>query len=259
MLNDQLIHLKSWFHTYSHDFLTGDAEADGPHTLKIDHTARVCENICHLARSIGMTERQQRMAEAVGLFHDVGRFEQYQRFGTFNDHKSVNHAALGVKVLETANVLDRLDGDRRALLLDAIRFHNAPALPGNKPAETTLFMRLIRDADKLDIWKVFADYYRHDQVPEPAIVQYLADTPACSDAIIDAIGQHRMAKFQHMRSINDFKLLQLSWVFDIQFIETLVQAGKRGDLRVIADSLPDNAAVQGAVSVVMAKVASATP
>ena len=41
-----------------------------------------------------------RIAEAVALLHDVGRFEQYKRYGTFNDRKSVNHAALGVEIMK---------------------------------------------------------------------------------------------------------------------------------------------------------------
>lgn len=251
---DPVSHLKRWFDTYSHSFLSGDVSADGPHNLKIAHTRRVCEIMAHLGKAIGLSARQLGLAETIGLFHDLGRFEQYRCFGTFNDRLSVNHAALSVNVLETAGILNDLPATDRSIIMDAIRFHNAPSLPGNKPEENTFFMRLIRDADKLDIWKVFADYYRTGTTPEPAIVQHLSDLPICSPSMINAILEKRMANFKEMKSINDFKLVQLSWVFDLNFPESLALAATHGNLRVIAQSLPADAPVQQAVSVVMEKL-----
>ena len=56
-------------------------------------------------------------------------------------------------------------------------------------------------------------------------------------------------------SLNDFKLLQLSWVFDLHFSETFIQAKKRGDLATIAQSLPDDRAVRLATASVMEQLA----
>ena len=210
-----------------------------------------CANICILGKSLDLYATHMRLAETVGLLHDVGRFAQFRRYGTFIDSQSVNHAALGVDVLKNNAVLESLEADKQAIVTDAVRMHNAPVLPVNRPPENLLFISLIRDADKLDIWKVFADYFRADQPPEPAIVQHLCDRPIWSKPIIEAIMQQRMAKFQEMKSLNDFKLLQLSWVFDLNFPETSIQATKRGDLAAIACSLPDAPAVQRAVETAM--------
>ncbi|BBO73637.1 metal-dependent phosphohydrolase [Desulfosarcina widdelii] len=250
----QSIHLsdiQSWFSDYTRSFLTGEPNKDSAHQLKIDHTARVCKNIRMLAASIDLSEDQMRIAEAVALLHDLGRFEQYKRYGTFNDRKSVNHAALGVEIMEKTGVLEDLDDDERKRIVDAVRFHNAPALPSGKPPEELIFLRLIRDADKLDIWKVFADYYRYDNEPETAIVQHLPDRPTWAPSIIEDIVNRRMARFSHMETLNDFKLLQLSWVFDLNFPETYFLARQRGDLAVIAGSLPDVPSLRRAVAVVM--------
>jgi HD superfamily phosphohydrolase YqeK len=251
MHNDLLIRLKTWFAAYTRSFLTDEATADSPFVLKIDHTARVCENICLLGRSIHLTDGRMRIAEAIGLLHDVGRFVQYRRYRTFNDRHSANHAVLGIHVLEADAVLDDLAADDKIMIIDAVRFHNAPALPRNRSPEATVFMKLIRDADKLDIWKVFADFFRFDQRPEKAIVQDLPDDPGWSEAMVEAIVAKRPADFQDMKTLNDFRLLQLSWVFDLNFTETCVQARKRGDLAAIAGLLPDDRAVHHAVAGVM--------
>ena len=248
---DQLIRLKTWFAAYTSSFLANEATADSPFVLKIDHTQRVCENICLLGRSIHLTDEQMCIAEAIGLLHDVGRFVQYRRYRTFNDRQSANHAVLGIHVLEADAVLDDLTVDDKTMIIDAVRFHNAPALPRKRPPESMVFIKLIRDADKLDIWKVFADFFRCDQRPERAIVQNLPDDPGWSHAMVEAIVQKRPAEFQDMKTLNDFRLLQLSWVFDLNFTETFVQARKRGDLAAIAGLLPDDRAVHHAVTCVM--------
>jgi putative nucleotidyltransferase with HDIG domain len=251
--------LKEWFDSYARAFLTGNPQLDSPLTLKIEHTARVCENIRQLARTIGLGEEKVRLAEAIGLFHDVGRFEQYRRYHTFNDQQSINHATAGIDVLTQANILDPLPDEEKTIIVDAVRFHNAPALPEGDPSDSQVFMRLIRDADKLDIWKVFADYYRHHAPHNPTVVQHLVDLPTWEPKIVEAIMQHCTARFKDMKSINDFKLLQLSWVFGLHFPATAVLARKRGDLETIASTLPADDAIQQAISTVMARLAKAAP
>ena len=251
MQTDQFNRLKRWFKTYTRSFLTGDASEDSPLTLKIDHTTRVQANIGVLGRSIDLPPDRLRLAETIGLLHDVGRFAQYQRYGTFNDRRSVNHAKLGIDVIRENRLVVDLEIDDQQLILDAIRFHNLPALPSNKPSASQLFMRLIRDADKLDIWKVFADFYRNRQLPDEAIIQHLSDQPTWTAAIVESIAQGSTARFQDMNSLNDFKLLQLSWIFDLNFPASVRLAGQRNDLATIADSLPDAPTLRQAVSIIM--------
>ena len=65
--------------------------------LKIDHTYRVAALCEQIARSIPLTEEQTDHAWLAGLLHDVGRFEQLRRYGTFEDAKSIDHAACSRK------------------------------------------------------------------------------------------------------------------------------------------------------------------
>ncbi len=254
---DRLTRLKSWFEAYARSFLTGDADTDGPLALKIDHTARVCRNIHRIGQAIGLTDAQLMTADAVALLHDIGRFTQYRRFGTFNDRQSANHATLGIDALAQAAAFNALPPDAKRIIVDAIRYHNVRRLPTRQAPESALFRRLIRDADKLDIWRVFADCYRHRDRPDSTVVLNLPDRPTWNVQIIRSIANRQIANLHQMQSLNDFKLLQLSWVFDINFTETLIQASNRGHLGAIARSLPDAPAVQQAVGHVMERLAQA--
>ena len=67
--------------------------------LKIDHTYRVCSLCQQIAAQSGFDENEIEIAWLTGLLHDVGRFEQLRRYGTFVDAKSIDHAEFGADIL----------------------------------------------------------------------------------------------------------------------------------------------------------------
>lgn len=250
MRADHVDRLQAWFDSFSRSFLKGTAEVDTPLLLKIEHTQRVMGNIVRLAHAIGMNAQAVRVAEVIALFHDIGRFDQYHRYGTFNDRQSANHARLGVTVMKKNGVLSPLADDQQAIILDAIQLHNAPTLPPDRSPESLIFLRLIRDADKLDIWRIFAETFTNRRGSHPTVIQNLPDAPTWSAAILAAIDEKRMARLKNMKSLIDFKLLQLSWVFDLQFDETCRQALMRGNVMEIARTLPEDGALRRTICLV---------
>lgn len=68
--------------------------------LKVLHSYKVSTIAKEIALDIGLSEKDVCLAEIIGLFHDIGRFEQVKRYQTFLDSKSVDHAELGVSILQ---------------------------------------------------------------------------------------------------------------------------------------------------------------
>ena len=62
--------------------------------LKEKHSLRVCNEILNIGKNHNLTDNNLRLAEAMALFHDIGRFEQYTRYQTFVDKKSENHGVM---------------------------------------------------------------------------------------------------------------------------------------------------------------------
>ncbi|MBE6071405.1 MAG: HD domain-containing protein [Clostridium butyricum] len=124
--------------------------------LKIDHTYRVSELCERIALSIGMSKEDIDIAWLTGLLHDIGRFEQVRRYGTFNDFRSIDHAKLGVEILfNEGNIRDFVeDTSKDELIKNVIECHNAYKIPENFSKRTTVFSNILRDADKIDIFKV---------------------------------------------------------------------------------------------------------
>lgn len=147
--------VKDEFAKYTSDFDAGD----GKIKLKIDHTYRVAAICERVAKSIGLTKEDTELAWLLGMLHDIGRFKQVREYGTFNDARSIDHALASVQVLfEEGEIRKYIQTDvYDDLIYTAIRQHNAFRLPENLSDRTQMFCDLLRDADKVDIFKVNTD------------------------------------------------------------------------------------------------------
>ena len=133
-----------------------------PHVLqawKIYHTFRVVDNSILLARSLNLNEEDIKIASLIGLLHDIGRFEQVRIYNMFNDYESTDHAILGVNILKENNFIDEFVVDKKIqnVVLTAINNHNKYKIEDGLDDYTLMFCKIIRDADKLDIFKIFAE------------------------------------------------------------------------------------------------------
>jgi hypothetical protein len=188
------------------------------------------------------------LAEIMGLFHDVGRFKQYAVYGTFKDVDSENHAMLGLRQMAAHKVLSGCTRDEKRWITKAIAFHNTMKIPEDQDERTLFFIRLLRDADKLDIWRVFIDYYKvRDKQVNAAVEIGLPDDPAFSPSVIAALKNGRFARIQDLKTFNDFKLLQISWVFDLNFIPSFRAVKERAYIEKIEATLPHSKEITAAV------------
>lgn len=193
------------------------------------------------------------IAEVMALFHDIGRFEQFIRYRTFVDKKSENHGELGVKILQQEKVLAVLEEDTRELILKAILYHNRLLIPENESPVCIYFSRLLRDADKLDIFNLFSTYYYLDNSEKSSAVELdLPDVPEISGKVLNSLRQGSMVGIQHLRSVNDFKLLQMGWIYDINYQPTFRMIYERGYLQKIKDTLPSTEEIDSIYSSLMA-------
>lgn len=83
------------FKNYVKDYNPNDPKI----ALKIAHIERVSQKARLISENLRLEEEDIRLAELIGILHDIGRFEQIRKYNTFMDKDSVNHAEYGVKVL----------------------------------------------------------------------------------------------------------------------------------------------------------------
>ncbi len=243
--------IKNWFTEYVRSFKDGNEIDRSNIVLKEDHTLRVCKEILYIGKKLGLDDNELRLAEIIALLHDIGRFEQYAVYNTFADRNSENHAALGIKVLKKYNVLNKLDTPTERLIFRIIDYHNRASLPPEEEEQSLFFMKLLRDADKLDILKVVTDYYhRKEGKRNKAIELDLPDTPGISEKVYQDLIHKRIVNANHMKNLNDFKLLQTGWIFDINFKPTLQCIKSRRYIEMIRKVLPETDEIREIFNVV---------
>jgi len=250
MNKQQLSTFKMWFTEYVATFYAaGDDFLNRNIQLKECHTHRVCNEMRQLAGAMKMNGSDVLLAEAIALFHDVGRFPQFKQYRTYKDYISENHCLLALKVLADHDVLADLPDEEQGIIEKAVEFHGAKELP-DLDEQTMHFAKMIRDADKIDIYGLLAENYRIlAEEPEKFMWELeFPDTPECSPEIIDALLNRRLIDYHWIKTVNDAKLLQLGWVYNIYFEWSLKQIHDRGYLQTIIDLLPKTEPVMQAVN-----------
>lgn len=248
MKNSDLTNLKSWFADYVSGYYTADSEYNRAIRLKEEHTKRVCDNIVMLGNSLNISEQELLLAETTALLHDIGRFKQYAVYGTFNDMNSKNHARLGLQQIGMHKILNLFPKYEKRLVAKAVAYHNAAILPESENGKTLFFIRLLRDADKLDIWKVFIDYYHErEKNPNSTIELGLADEPVCSPRVLQALKECKSVSINDLKTLNDFKLLLIGWAFDLNFAPSFQALQSHKYLEQLASTLPQSKEVKEAV------------
>ncbi len=248
--------MKNRFFAYVDRFYSSNAADNQAISLKRAHTRRVCRNSLMLANKLQLSDSDARLAEIMALFHDVGRFKQYWVYKTFKDADSEDHARLSVSEIKAHSLLAGLAQSDIELICQVIQLHNAFEPPGNLGARVDFFLRLLRDADKLDIWKVFGDYYE-DHAGSESVTLGLPDTAACSRGAMDAVRGGRLVRTSDLKTLNDFKLLQASWIYDLNFAPTLAAMLEKGYLDRLRTFLPKTAEIEEAFKNVAAYAAAA--
>src|SRR5574341_2330987 len=251
MNQKDLTAFKNWFAGYCDSFSTQRPEDQRNFATKQDHTHEVCLNAVRIAEDLLLDQQHALLAEAIALFHDVGRFPQYRQYKTFDDAISVNHAALGAKVLLENSVLRGLHKRDQDIIVRAVTLHNVFSLPGDLDDETLLFARLIRDADKLDILRVVIDYFERDAGSRAeAVALGLPDSPGYSEEVLACLLRGEMARKDALRMQNDFKLLQLAWLYDLNFPSSFRMVLERNYINTIAGLLPRDDKIARAIDIV---------
>lgn len=231
--------------------------------LKIDHTYRVAGLCQRIAESLGLSEPDVDIAWLLGMLHDIGRFEQIRRFGTFNDVQSVDHAEFGADLLfkeglirkfaegyyeecelaepenqEDEQIIKNNEHHNKdtGLLEMAIRQHNKYRVKEDLTERQRMFCDILRDADKVDIFKVNADI--------PMEIIYDVTTEELKNGVITKEVLESFYKKETVlksvrRSAVDHIVGHISLLFELVYKESYRQAKEQGYVYKLLDFKSD--------------------
>ncbi len=232
--------LKEWFDSYTKKFVMQHKKDQKNINLKIDHSRRVTKDMEEIIEGFMMTEEEKYLARIIALYHDIGRFKQYKEYQTFSDYKSEDHGRLGVEVIEENKLIDDLNQDYQKIIYKAIEQHNNAKIDEDyfDNEKEIFFAKLIRDADKLDIFNIFVNRYQ-DGNQKDFIIK-LSTEARISDEVYQNVLKKEPINYDRLETLNDLKMMQLTWIYDINFAETVEIIKERRYLEIIYNSMGNN-------------------
>ena len=176
--------------------------------LKYNHSYRVMKLSEKYSKLLGYSDEDIKIATIIGLFHDIGRFEQLKVYKTYDDSKSINHALLGSKILFEENLIEKItdNKDDYEIIKFAIENHNKLEIEKTNNKRALMHAKLIRDTDKLDI--IFLEGYLDE-------TKIRSTKDEISKVVMDSFMKHESILYEYRKNRNDSIAVYFSYAFDI--------------------------------------------
>ena len=190
---------------------------DGSIALKIKHTYEVVKKSEYIANGLRLDKENIELAKIIALLHDIGRFEQIKEFGEFND-KKIEHAEFGVKVLFDNGLIRKFMDENKYdnIIYKAIYNHNKYKIEENLNEKELLQCKIIRDADKLDNFRVKEKDKLEDMFPK-IYNEKTINYETISEKVYEDFMQHKCIKLEDRKTIIDYWVCVIAFIFDLNF------------------------------------------
>ena len=174
--------------------------------LKVKHTIRVKDLCKVIAKSCNLSNEDIELATYCGLLHDIGRFEQWKRYGTYDDLKSIDHGDLGYELLNEG-LINHFTSENHDVILKAVKYHNKYHVPNTLSDRNQLFINITRDADKLDILYLCVE----------GQLAVKTDNSIIGKKVYNDLWKKKLIYTKDVKSKADEIGVRLGFIFDINF------------------------------------------
>lgn len=194
--------------------------------LKYFHTLEVAKISYNLASKLGLNDKDKDLAKLIGYLHDIGRFEQVAVTNTFKD-KEMDHAENGIKVLFDEGLIRSFikEDTYDEIIRKAVRNHNKLKILDDVTEEEKVFVNIIRDADKMDIFRVRKIDYKNEFILPP------------STTVLKCIKEEKSVSLADIKNKSDSILCVLAFIFDFNFKESFILLKELGYYHELLDTI----------------------
>lgn len=220
------------------EYLKAYDASDGNIELKIRHTYGVVSASEYITKSLKLSEEDVQLAKLIALLHDIGRFEQVKVTESFADNKKFDHAEYGVKILFKDNLIRNFIKENKYdnIIYKAIINHNRYKIEEGLKEKELLHSKVIRDADKLDNFRVkevdkleniFPMKYNPDTIVYENITKkvyedFMSRKPILRDYIVNQV---------------DMWISYVAFIFDLNFEASLKYVEEKGYIDKLVDRI----------------------
>ena len=177
---------------------------------KQEHSLRVMEISKQIAEKLELSQEDKDIAILIGLLHDIARFEQYTKYGTFKDLQSIDHGDLGAEILEKdiRKYIETKQYDE--IIIKAVKNHNKFKIEEGLTETEELHAKIIRDADKMDIFYESVEMFWKGKEHE-------VECSKISEDVIQQIKAFSSTKRKTEETAIDNIMRVIAFIFDMNF------------------------------------------
>lgn len=205
---------------------------------KVEHTLRVADISLEIAKGLNLSEEEQKLAYIIGILHDIGRFRQIKLYNTYSDQKSkISHAKLGIEILFDENkIYDFIDvRDYDSIIKTAILNHSILKIEDGLTEKELLFSKIIRDADKLDIF----DMFTYDDLIAMGVDSGFNDSDNYSEIVLKSFFDNKQVTRENHKYLLDWFINAIAFVYDVNFKESFNILKDRDYMSIILSNMKE--------------------
>lgn len=224
---------KKTFEDYINSF---DNQNDPGFNLKVVHTYHVVDNAIMISKELGLPEEDVKLAGLIGLLHDIGRFDELKNLKKF-DSIANDHAMFASKLLFEEGLITKfIDTDKyNNIIKKAVENHNKKQIEEGLSEKELLHAKIIRDADKLDNYRV----KQQEKIENifPGIVDSKEDleNSLISDNVYNSVMKEECVDIKDRKYPLDYWVCVLAFTFDLSFKESLLIVKENNYINILID------------------------
>ena len=180
--------------------------------LKKNHTLRVVSLCEEIARELKLSQEEIELVKLCGLLHDIGRFEQINRYDSYDDLSTLDHGDVGEMILKKDKLINRFSKDNHNTILRAVKYHNKYRVPNTLNEKNKLFVNITRDADKIDI----LNYMEYEDITKLFDFESIMHDDM-SDIVYDEMLQSKVVNRYDAKTTLDDYMLEIGFVYDVNY------------------------------------------
>lgn len=187
-------------------------------SLKVVHTYHVAENAKEIAEKLELNQEDIELAKLIGLLHDIGRFEELKVTKELNSVK-FDHALYGSKMLFEKGMIKNFieDSQYDKIIKNAIENHSRLAIEEGLDERALLHSKIIRDADKLDNYRVKKEEKIEAIFPTRVNTKEDMEESLLSDKVYKTVINKKCVDIHDRVTPLDFWVCILAFTFDLNF------------------------------------------
>ena len=204
--------------------------------LKVVHTYHVVDNAVMISKKQGLSEEDTNLAALIGILHDIGRFDELKNLKKF-DSVGNDHAMFASKILfEEGLITNFIDTDKyNNIIKKAIENHNKKQIEDGLSDKELLHAKIIRDADKLDNYRVKQEEKIENIFPGIVNSKEELENSLISDNVYNSVMKEECVDIKDRKYPLDYWICVLAFTFDLNFKETLSIVKENNYIDILID------------------------